>query len=94
MIDPVSRRYLSEDYAFCRRWQMMGGKIHAHIHTTRDNEKLLPHATLERQILALKIKLKSCSVKQFFPLQNKIKQLEKQLAERKNGEGWDNYLAL
>jgi hypothetical protein len=54
----------------------------------------LPHATLERQILALKIKLKSCSIKQFFPLQNKIKQLEKQLAERKNGEGWDNYLAL
>lgn len=29
MIDPVSRRYLSEDYAFCRRWQQMGGKIFA-----------------------------------------------------------------
>ena len=24
MIDPVSRRYLSEDYAFCRRWQQIG----------------------------------------------------------------------
>ncbi len=23
MIDPISRRYLSEDYAFCRRWQQM-----------------------------------------------------------------------
>ena len=34
MIDPVSKRYLSEDYAFCRRWQLMGGKIHAHINTT------------------------------------------------------------
>lgn len=34
MIDPVSKRYLSEDYAFCRRWQQMGGKIHAHIGTT------------------------------------------------------------
>lgn len=33
MIDPESRRYLSEDYAFCRRWQLMGGKIHAHINT-------------------------------------------------------------
>ena len=29
MIDPVSRRYLSEDYAFCRRWQQMGGCIYA-----------------------------------------------------------------
>lgn len=29
MIDPESRRYLSEDYAFCRRWQQIGGEIHA-----------------------------------------------------------------
>jgi hypothetical protein len=29
MIDPDSRRYLSEDYAFCRRWQKMGGQIFA-----------------------------------------------------------------
>lgn len=34
MIDPVSSRYLSEDYAFCRRWQMMGGKIYADVTTT------------------------------------------------------------
>ena len=33
MIDPVSRRYLSEDYAFCRRWQSMGGKIWADLTT-------------------------------------------------------------
>lgn len=26
-IDPSDRRYLSEDYAFCRRWQRMGGEI-------------------------------------------------------------------
>lgn len=31
MIDPETRRYLSEDYAFCRRWQQMGGTIHADI---------------------------------------------------------------
>jgi hypothetical protein len=33
MIDPKSRRYLSEDYAFCRRWQLMGGKIYADVLT-------------------------------------------------------------
>lgn len=27
MIDPESRRYLSEDYTFCRRWQEMGGEV-------------------------------------------------------------------
>ena len=34
MIDPDSKRYLSEDYAFCRRWQQMGGKIFADVNTT------------------------------------------------------------
>jgi uncharacterized protein YjlB len=27
MIDPIDRRYLSEDYTFCRRWQAIGGDI-------------------------------------------------------------------
>lgn len=27
MIDPNDRRYLSEDYTFCRRWQAIGGDI-------------------------------------------------------------------
>ena len=34
MIDPDSKRYLSEDYAFCRRWQQMGGQIFADVQTT------------------------------------------------------------
>ena len=33
MIDPVTRRYLSEDYAFCRRWQQIGGQIYADVTT-------------------------------------------------------------
>lgn len=27
IIDPESRRYLSEDYTFCRRWQELGGEV-------------------------------------------------------------------
>lgn len=27
MHDPVDKRYLSEDYAFCRRWQNLGGEV-------------------------------------------------------------------
>jgi len=29
MVDPVSKRHLPEDYAFCHRWRAIGGKIHA-----------------------------------------------------------------
>lgn len=42
MIDPESRRYLSEDYAFCRRWQQIGGKIFADVYTTLGHVGNLP----------------------------------------------------
>jgi len=42
MIDPESKRYLSEDYAFCRRWQQMGGKIYADVNTTLGHVGNLP----------------------------------------------------
>ena len=29
LVDPATRRFLSEDYSFCRRWQAMGGEIWA-----------------------------------------------------------------
>jgi hypothetical protein len=42
MIDPESKRYLSEDYAFCRRWQQIGGKIYADCNTTLGHVGNLP----------------------------------------------------
>ena len=42
MIDPERKRYLSEDYAFCRRWQQMGGKIYADCNTTLGHVGNLP----------------------------------------------------
>ena len=42
MIDPDSKRYLSEDYAFCRRWQQVGGKIYADCNTTLGHVGNLP----------------------------------------------------
>lgn len=42
MIDPDTQRYLSEDYAFCRRWQKMGGKIYADTMTTLGHVGNLP----------------------------------------------------
>lgn len=42
MIDPETRRYLSEDYAFCRRYQQTGGKIFADINTTLGHVGNLP----------------------------------------------------
>ncbi len=42
MIDPTNKRYLSEDYAFCRRWQQIGGKIYADVYTTLGHVGNLP----------------------------------------------------
>ena len=33
MIDPVTGTYLSEDFAFCKRWTDMGGEIWADLHS-------------------------------------------------------------
>jgi hypothetical protein len=30
-IDPVTRDYLPEDYAFCKRWRDIGGKVHVSV---------------------------------------------------------------
>ena len=62
MIDPVSKRYLSEDYAFCRRWQQMGGEIHAHIHTTLGHVGNLPFSGCLKD--RLDINKKECKSRQ------------------------------
>lgn len=53
MIDPESRRYLSEDYAFCRRWQQMGGQIFADCMTVLGHVgNLRFQGTLEQRLKA------------------------------------------
>ena len=55
MIDPVSRRYLSEDYAFCRRWQQMNGKIYADVNTTLGHIGNLPFSgSMKHRLKTLK----------------------------------------
>jgi hypothetical protein len=55
MIDPVTRRYLSEDYAFCRRWQQMGGQIFADIQTTLGHVGNLPFSGCMDERLKAKV---------------------------------------
>lgn len=56
MIDPVSRRYLSEDYAFCRRWQQMGGQIYCDVMTVLGHVGNLRFgASLDKRITALPV---------------------------------------
>tara|TARA_B100001113_G_scaffold97543_1_gene78514 strand:+ start:2602 stop:3273 length:672 start_codon:yes stop_codon:yes gene_type:complete len=53
MIDPETKRYLSEDYAFCRRWQQIGGKIYADCYTTLGHIGNLPFSgSLEERLKA------------------------------------------
>ncbi|MGK9165727.1 hypothetical protein KXR53_05490 [Inquilinus limosus] len=33
MVDPDTRRSLSEDYAFCRRWRDIGGNVYADLNS-------------------------------------------------------------
>ena len=52
-IDPETKRYLSEDYAFCRRWQQIGGKIYADCYTTLGHIGNLPFSgSLEERLKA------------------------------------------
>jgi hypothetical protein len=54
MIDPVSRRYLSEDYAFCRRWQQMDGQIFADVTTTLGHVgNIRFHGTMDARLQAV-----------------------------------------
>lgn len=64
MIDPISKRYLSEDYAFCRRWQQMGGKIHADVTTTLGHVGNLPFSgNLGERLKSFKSKLEISDTK-------------------------------
>ena len=66
---------------------------YTHINTMRDNPAQLDFAKLERQLVALRVRLKTCKVKQYYALKGKIEQIEKQLQKRRTDHAWDNYLA-
>lgn len=38
MVDPKTRRFLSEDYAFCQRWRVMGGDVFIDLHSKLQHE--------------------------------------------------------
>ena len=38
MIDPETNRYLSEDYAFCKRWNSLGGKVFIDTHSNLSHQ--------------------------------------------------------
>ena len=44
IIDEKSNRYLSEDYAFCRLWQKIGGKIHVDLRSPLTHYGTYPFA--------------------------------------------------
>lgn len=58
MIDPDTKRYLSEDYAFCRRWQMMGGSIKMNIDSTLGHIGTIPFTFNLKQRLRTLNKIK------------------------------------
>jgi hypothetical protein len=64
-----------------------------HINTQRDNPSQLDYATIERQIVALRLKLQNCSIKQYYPLKGKIEKLQRQLKDRRSNQAWEDYLA-
>ena len=79
-------------------WQTYSNKHindwYMHINTLRDNPAQLDYARIERQLVALKIKLKNCNVKQYYPLLNKIKQLESKLEQQRKNQAWNDFLAI
>jgi hypothetical protein len=64
-----------------------------YINTERDNPNQLNYATIERQLVALRLKIQNCSIKQYYPLKGKIEKLEKQLKDQKSRQAWNDFLA-
>lgn len=66
---------------------------YTHVHTLRDDPKLLDYAKKERQLFALQKRLATGTVKNYFALKMKIKKLKEEIKKHKEDTAWDNFLA-
>ena len=53
LAEPGNGRYLTEDYAFCRRWQSIGGSVFADTHSRLEHQGLRTYTgDLQRALIA------------------------------------------
>ena len=95
LIDPDTRRYLSEDYTFCRRWQEIGGTIwmdpsinldHQGTYVFKGNigNQFVVQEQITDEVAAQMIKTVADANKDLVDLHKKLKDINKETNNVKN----------